>query len=224
MTDPGTSLLEARGLGRRFGSRTALADIDFAVAGGDAVALVGANGAGKSTLLSLLAGALRPTSGEVTRRTATRSLGWVPQRPALYSRLTALENLEHFARLEGLSHARDRALELIELVEVPAESVPAGTLSGGNQQRLNLAIALLAEPEALLLDEPTSSLDPRQRRRFWEIARRVPARGGALVFATQHFSEVDENASHVMVLTGGRCSFSGTLDEWHVSSAIEELS
>ena len=112
--------------------------------------------------------------------------------------------------------------ELAIKANSPEQSV--AELSGGNQQRLNLAIALVAEPEALLLDEPTSSLDPRQRRRFWEIARRVPERGGALVFATQHLSEVDANASHVMLLADGRCSFDGPLAEWHASAAIEALS
>jgi ABC-type multidrug transport system ATPase subunit len=217
-------LLETHALGRRFGARVALENIDLSVRSGDAVALVGANGAGKSTLLSLLAGALPPTTGEIKRHTSARRVGWVPQRPALYSRLTALENLEHFARLEGLERPRERALELLELVEVPLDGATAGTLSGGNQQRLNLAIALLAEPEALLLDEPTASLDPRQRRRFWEIARWLPEQGGALVFATQHLSEVDANASQVMLLVDGRCAFDGPLAEWHASDAVEAIS
>ena len=216
-------LLETRDIGRRFGTRVALVEITVEVNPGDSVALVGANGAGKSTLLALLAGALEPTNGEITRRTAARRIGWVPQRPALYSRLTALENLEHFGRLEGVPDARQRSRELLELVQVSFERVPAGTLSGGNQQRLNLAIALLGNPDVLLLDEPTSALDPPQRKRFWEIARALPARGGALAFATQHLSEVDENATHVMLLDGGRCTFAGTLEAWHASSAIEAL-
>ncbi|MGI9657755.1 MAG: ABC transporter ATP-binding protein [Gaiellaceae bacterium] len=218
-----SSLLAARSVGRRFGARVALVDIDFDAAAGDSVALVGANGAGKSTLLALLAGALEPTSGEIVRDAVARRVGWVPQRPALYSRLSARENLEHFARLEAVSSPKERAGELLELVEVTSDPIPAGTLSGGNQQRLNLAIALLGDPDALLLDEPTSSLDPRQRRRFWQIARTLPERGGALVYATQHLSEVDENASHVMLLEGGRCVFTGTLAAWHASEAIEAL-
>ena len=223
MTEHPSALIDARAIGRRFGSRVALDEIDIVVVPGHSVALVGANGAGKSTLLALLAGALEPTSGQITRRIAPRRVGWVPQRPALYSRLTALENLEHFARLERVSGPRERSQNLLELVQVPSDGVPAGTLSSGNQQRLNLAIALLADPDVLLLDEPTSSLDPRQRKRFWEIARALPKRGGALVFATQHLSEVDESASHVMLLDSGRSSFVGTLEEWHASSAIELL-
>jgi len=223
VSGPAASLLAARRVGRRFGARVALVAIDFTARSGDSVALVGANGAGKSTLLALLAGALKPTSGEIVRDTSARRVGWVPQRPALYSRLSALENLEHFARLEAVPTPKERARELLQLVEVTSDPVPAGTLSSGNQQRLNLAIALLSDPDALLLDEPTSSLDPRQRRRFWEIARRLPERGGALVYATQHLSEVDENASHVMLLEAGRCAFSGTLEAWHASEAIEAL-
>ena len=137
--------------------------------------------------------------------------------------MTALENLEHFARLERLPRPVERARELLDLVEITHDPVAAGSLSGGNQQRLNLAIALLASPDVLLLDEPTSSLDPRQRRRFWAIARTLPERGGALVFATQHLSEVDENATHVTLLDAGRAAFSGTLADWHASSAIEAV-
>lgn len=223
MSDLAAALLEARSVDRRFGARVGVTEIDFSVGPGESVALVGANGAGKSTLLALLAGALDPTGGEVLRTTATRRVGWVPQRPAVYGKLTALENLEHFARLEAVARPSERAAELLELVEITTDRVPASSLSGGNQQRLNLAIALLGDPDVLLLDEPTSSLDPRQRRRFWEIARTLPERGGALVFATQHLSEVDENASHVMLLEAGNSVFAGTLAEWHASTAIESV-
>ncbi len=216
-------LLEAQCVGRTFGARVALIDIDLRVRAGDSVALVGPNGAGKSTLLSLLAGALSPTSGRLVHRGPGREIGWVPQRPAIYSRLSALENLEHFARLERVASPAERARRLLEIVEVSADPIAAGTLSSGNQQRLNLAIALLADPEVLLLDEPTASLDPRQRRRFWQLAHALPERGGAIVFATQHLVEVDEHASDVLLLEAGRSAFSGTVADWQSSAAIEGL-
>jgi ABC-type multidrug transport system ATPase subunit len=200
-----------------------LIDIDLHVRAGDSVALVGSNGAGKSTLLSLLAGALSPTSGRLVHGGPGLDIGWVPQRPAIYSRLSALENLEHFARLERVAGPAERARELLDIVEVSADPIPAGTLSGGNQQRLNLAIALLADSEVLLLDEPTASLDPRQRRRFWQLAHALPERGGAIVFATQHLAEVDEHASDVLLLEAGRSAFSGTVADWQLSAAIEGL-
>ena len=215
--------LEARSVGRRFGARVAVADVDFTVDAGNAVALVGANGAGKSTLLAVLAGALNPTSGEIIRRASVSRIGWVPQSPALYGRLTAFENLEHFARLEGVSRPAQRANELLDLIEITQENIPSSELSGGNKQRLNLAVSLLSDPDVLLLDEPTASLDPRQRRRFWEIAQKLPERGGALVFATQSLTEVDENASHVFLLENGSRAFTGTLAEWHFSGTVERV-
>ncbi len=223
MTRPSAPLLEAHHVGRRFGDRTALEAVDVSLGSGDSVALVGSNGAGKSTLLAVLAGALAPTSGRIVHAAPDRQIGWVPQRPALYSRLTALENLEHFGRLERVRKPAARARELLDAVEIASDPVPAGVLSGGNQQRLNLAIAMLVDPDILLLDEPTSSLDPRQRRRFWQIAEVLPQRGGALAFATQHLSEVDAHASHVVLLEAGRRVFAGTLAAWNASSALESL-
>ena len=203
-------LLAARAVARRFGSRTALAPVDLEIRAGETLAFVGPNGAGKSTLLGLLAGALAPSEGRVVRREPPPRVGWVPQRPAQYGRLTARENLELFARLEGVRHPRARVADLLELVALDAPDRPAGELSTGNQQRLNIAIALLAEPDVLLLDEPTAALDPGQRRRLWELARGVAQSGGAVVFATQNLDEVERFADSVAVLAAGRLVFHGS--------------
>jgi len=193
-------LLRAAGIARRYGDVEALAPTDFALEPGETVALVGPNGAGKSTLLAMLAGALEPTQGIVE---ASVPVGWVPQRPALYSRLSARENLELFARLEGVSDARGAATRLLERFSLPPEERPSGELSVGNRQRLNVALSLLAEPRVLLLDEPTASLDPGQRRRVWEIVNALRDAGGAVCFATQNLEEV-EHAERVLVLEHGR--------------------
>jgi ABC-2 type transport system ATP-binding protein len=179
------------------------------------VAVIGPNGAGKSTLVGILAGAIRPTSGHV-RTTPGLRVGWVPQRTAFYGRLTPRENLELFARLEGLD-ARPEADRLLEAVAVPDERRPSADLSGGNQQRLNLAIALLGRPDALLLDEPTAALDPDRRRALWSVVGRVRDRGGAVVFVTQHLEELAEAADRVLVLLGGRVVFDGTHAEYERS-------
>src|SRR5207247_1073681 len=146
-------LLAARGAGRKFGQSTALEPVEVEVWDGDALALVGPNGAGKSTLLSLLAGAPEPSRGGIERRNGIR-VGWAPQRPAQYGRLSARENLELFARLEGEADPERAAARLLEAFGLPGEAAPSGNLSVGNRQRLNLAIALLGEPDVLLLDEP----------------------------------------------------------------------
>jgi ABC-2 type transport system ATP-binding protein len=208
-------LLCGQSVGRSYGRTVALAPTTLEVRSGDSLALIGPNGAGKSTLLSILAGALAATQGRVVVGSSGHHgpprVGWVPQRPAHYARLSARENLELFARLEQVEEPERAADRLLRLVELPADDRPAAELSAGNQQRLNLAIALLAQPDVLLLDEPTASLDPRQRRRFWEVASRVPEQGGAVVFATQNLEELERVANRVAVLLEGRLVFDGTV-------------
>jgi ABC-type multidrug transport system ATPase subunit len=185
---------------RRYGEVEALAPTDVELLAGETVALVGPNGAGKSTLLALLAGAIEPTEGIV--ETHAR-IGWVPQRPAHYARLSARENLELFARLEGVENAQATAEDLIARFSLPNDSRPSGDLSVGNRQRLNVALSLLGEPRVLLLDEPTAALDPGQRRRVWEVVNALRSDGGAVCFATQNLEEV-EHADRVLVLMDGR--------------------
>jgi ABC-2 type transport system ATP-binding protein len=201
-------LLRALRVARRYGDVEALAPTDVELAPGETVALVGPNGAGKSTLLSILAGAIEPSDGTV--ETSVR-VGWVPQRPAHYSRLSARENLELFARLERVREPRIAAAGMLDRFALPGTGQPSGELSVGNRQRLNVALALLADPRVLLLDEPTAALDPGQRRRVWEVADALRAEGGAVCFATQNLEEL-EHSDRVIVLQGGRV-VSLTIDE-----------
>ena len=206
-------LLAARAAARRFGSQLALGPTDFELADGESVALVGPNGAGKSTLLALLAGALEPSAGSVERRPDAR-VGWAPQRPAQYGRLSPRENLELFARLEAEERPERSVKRLLEEFELPSDGVLAGELSVGNRQRLNLAIALLGDPDALLLDEPTAALDPEQRQRLWERLETQREAGVALLFVTQHTEEIDRHAERVVALRDGAVAFAGTAAEY----------
>jgi ABC-2 type transport system ATP-binding protein len=134
--------------------------------------------------------------------------GWVPQQPALYSKLSVAENLRLFARLERLTDpdaAVGAMLAQIGLEDRADDEV--GRLSGGNQQRVNIGIGLLAEPAALLLDEPSASLDPRQRARLWEF---IEALGTTVVFSTHDVAEAERYAERVLVLADGELLFTGT--------------
>jgi ABC-2 type transport system ATP-binding protein len=202
-------LLRAVGVARRYGDVEALAPTDFELAAGEAVALVGPNGAGKSTLLAILAGAIEASEGVVD---ANASIGWVPQRPAHYARLSARENLELFAKLEGVRDAAAAATRLLDRFSLPREERPSGELSVGNRQRLNVALSLLGEPRVLLLDEPTASLDPGQRRRVWDVVNGLRSEGGGVCFATQNLEEL-EHADRALVLEDGRL----------VSTSVEEV-
>ncbi len=206
MTEP---LVRAIRVARRYGDVEALAPTDLELAPGETVALIGPNGAGKSTLLAILAGALEPSEGSVEVH-ARR--GWVPQRPAQYARLSPLENLELFARLERVREPERAGRQLLERFALPTARRPAGELSVGNRQRLNVAIALLGEPRVLLLDEPTASLDPIQRRLVWDVVDALRTEGGAVCFATQNVEEV-EHADRVLALQDGRI----------VGSTVEEV-
>ncbi|HVM56209.1 MAG TPA: ABC transporter ATP-binding protein [Gaiellaceae bacterium] len=199
-------LVRALGVARTYGEIEALAPTDLELSGGEAVALVGPNGAGKSTLLAIVAGALEPTRGTVESHVR---IGWVPQRPAHYARLSVRENLELFARLEGMSDPAGTATRLIERFALPPEARPSGELSVGNRQRLNVTLSLLGDPRVLLLDEPTASLDPGQRRRVWDVVDALRDDGGAVCFATQNIDEVGERADRVVVLQNGRVVFAG---------------
>ncbi len=199
----------------RFGRREALRDVSFAAAEGEVLAVIGPNGAGKTTLLSILAGLQRPTGGSVS--VAPGEVGWVPQQAAVYGKLSVAENLRLFARLERRDDVEAtvaRMLDLCGLADRAGEEL--GRLSGGNQQRVNIAVGLLADPPVLLLDEPSSSLDPRQRARLWELVTRLVAeRSTTVVFTTHDVGEAERYADRVLVLADGTVRFLGTPAELH---------
>ena len=222
MTADTVPVLAARGAGRRFGEHTALEPTTMEVREAEVVALLGPNGAGKSTLLALLAGGLEPSWGSIERRAGVR-IGWTPQRPAHYGRLSPRENLELFAELEGEAEPAAAATRLLGQFELPDAPRPSARLSVGNRQRLNLAISLLGNPDVLLLDEPTASLDPPQRRKLWQTAVQHTQRGGAVVFATQNHEELEGHADRVLVLLEGVLAFDGPLDEYERTELARTL-
>jgi ABC-2 type transport system ATP-binding protein len=225
----GEPLLLARDLVRRYRRTVALQGVDVRLEAGESVALLGPNGAGKTTLLRLLAGVAEPSSGTVRWRVprgVTRSrVGWVPQRPALYSRLTARENLRLFARLEGVADPEARIGALLARADLERfADRPAHELSTGTLQRLNIAVALAGDPAALLLDEPSATLSPDQRVRLWEWLTELRRRDGlALVFSTQSVDEAARHAGRTLVVVDGRVAFGGTVAEMAAAHAPEDV-
>ena len=202
-------LVACAGLVKRFGDRQVLGPIDLALRAGDRLALLGPNGAGKTTLLSLLAGFAEASAGSV-QRPELREIGMVPQRPALYRRLSARENLELFARLAQVPEPEAELAELTAAVALgDALDQPVERLSLGQVQRVNVAIGLLGRPRVMLLDEPTAALDPGHRLALWSMMERVSESGGAVAFATQNVEEARLAADQVLVLVDGRCAYAG---------------
>jgi ABC-2 type transport system ATP-binding protein len=208
MVGSATAAIEARGLVKRYGEREALKQIDFAAHPGERLAVIGPNGAGKTTLLSILAGIARADGGEV--HLPNGDVGWVPQQAALYRRLTVEENLLLFARLEGHGDPHASVEEMLDLTGLrQRRGEPVVRLSGGNQQRINIAIGLLARPVVLLLDEPSVGLDPRQRARLWEFILRLAGEGTTVIYATHNIQEADRYANQLIVLADGELLFDG---------------
>ena len=209
------AVIEARGLGVSFGERRALRDVSFTAGRGELLAVIGPNGAGKTTLLSILAGIRRPDSGSIS---VPGEVGWVPQQAALYRRITVDENLRLFARLERVDDVDasvDRMVAQTGLGDRTGDQV--GTLSGGNQQRVNIAIGLLTAPSVLLLDEPSTGLDPRQREVLWEFVLGLVGGGTTVIYSTHHLLEAERYSDRLLVLADGETVFDGTSDALHAA-------
>ncbi len=207
-----STALSVRALAKRYGGLQALDGVSFELDSGELLAVVGPNGAGKTTLLSIIAGSTEPSEGGF--ECAGGRVGWAPQHPAVYSRLSVRENLRLFARLEGVEDpgaATERMLEQTALA--PRADELLIHLSGGNRQRVNVALALIARPAVLALDEPTAALDPGQRERLWEFIEELVSGGAAVLFSTHNVGEVSRHARRVLVLDEGEARFDGSPGE-----------
>jgi ABC-2 type transport system ATP-binding protein len=218
-------IIEAHGVVKRFGRVDALAGLDLAVESGGVVALLGPNGAGKTTFVRMLATLLRPDAGTVAVgghdvvRHADRVravIGLAGQHAAVEAAMTGRENLEMVARLYGSTRrgARGRAADVIDelgLGEV-ADRL-ARTYSGGQRRRLDLGASLVGAPGLLLLDEPTTGLDPLSRSQLWDVIRRLAGHGTDVVLTTQYLDEADQLAGRVVIIDRGRVIADGSPSE-----------
>jgi ABC-type multidrug transport system ATPase subunit len=223
--------IEARALTRRFGEFTAVDRVDLDVEKGTIFGFLGPNGSGKSTCIRMLCGVLQPTAGRATvngfdvstqPEEIKRSIGYMSQRFSLYRDLSALENLRFFGGIYGLRGQRlkagiDAVSDLLGLG--PYMMQPSGTLSGGWQQRLALAAALIHEPPLIFLDEPTAGIDPVARRSLWDLLFDLAGRGKTL-FVTTHYMDEAERCSHIAYIYMSKLVIHGTPAELKVLPVV----
>lgn len=220
-----TNMIRARGLVKRYGDVTALAGLDLDVPKGTVLGLLGPNGAGKTTCVRILTTLLVADEGtaevagidvRADPNGVRARLGLSGQYAAVDEHLTGFENLRMVGRLYGFPRQRAaaRARELLERFDLAdAADRPAKTYSGGMRRRLDLAGALVAEPDVLVLDEPTTGLDPRSRLDMWDVIRELVSGGSTLLLTTQYLEEADLLADDIVVIDHGRAIAHGTADE-----------
>jgi len=214
-------LLKVENISKRFGKRYAVRDVSFEVSRGEVFSLLGPNGAGKTTLLSIIAGITVPEEGEVeldglklSNPKARSMIGYSPQEPVVYEDLTGSENLMFYAGLHGLtgSEARRKCRELLEFIGLSdyADKL-VKTYSGGMKKKLSFAAALIGDPQLLILDEPTTGMDPRVRRDVWKIIAERKDR--AVILATHYMAEADALSDRVAIMHEGRVVAEGSPEE-----------
>lgn len=210
--------LEVRSVTKKYGEVVAISKVSFSVERGEVFGLLGPNGAGKTTLMNMISGILDPDEGEVLiegRRPseARQLLGLCPQEPALYEDLTGLENLKFYAELYG-AWDKGKALRLLEelgLSDYAKRRVK--TYSGGMKKRLNLAVALIHDPSILVLDEPTTGMDPAVRREVWNYVKKLKSAGKTVLLATNYMEEADELCDRVAIIDAGKVVALGPPEE-----------
>ena len=209
-------LLSVNQVSKSYGARKAVDGVSFQVRQGQTVGLIGPNGAGKSTTVGMICGLLRSDSGSIVMdgqaiaqgsSEAKRKIGFVPQDLALYDDLSSLENLKLFGALYGLKGALlkqrcEQALALVNLAD-RAHDKPA-TYSGGMKRRLNIAAALLHDPQLLILDEPTVGVDPQSRNAIFDTLEALQAQGRSLIYTSHYMEEVERLADHIVIIDHGK--------------------
>lgn len=198
---------------KRFGTTVAVSDVSLDIHRGEMFGLIGPDGAGKTTTIRLICGLFRVDAGRIAvlgldpvkqHRAVTRSAGYFSQRFSLYGDLSIDENIAFFAEIHGLTDFEDRRNRLLDMTQLtPFRDRLADRLSGGMKQKLALACTLVHEPQIILLDEPTTGVDPVSRREFWKLLSEFLAQGITIVMATPYLDEA-ERCSRVALLSGGR--------------------
>lgn len=228
-------MIQIQSLTKNYGQFTAADDISFTVNAGEIFGLLGPNGAGKSTTINCISGLLSPTMGEVFINQhsiisegiqAKKSLGLVPQDLALYEDLSALENLNFWGKAYGLSGSQLNARISVVLQQVGLESRAkelVNTYSGGMKRRLNFACAILHEPKALLLDEPTVGVDPQSREHLLNAVEALKVQGTAVLYTTHYMEEAERLCDRIAIIDHGKIIAAGTVSDLRQQMGEKDL-
>ncbi|MFP4469232.1 MAG: ABC transporter ATP-binding protein [Bacteroidales bacterium] len=218
-------IIEVKNLKKSYGKITALKGIDVYVDRGEFFGLLGPNGAGKTTTINILSTILKPDEGEVYinghsmydhPKQCKKFIGIVPQELALYEELSAMENLIFWGRLYGISQseAETEAKKLLGLFELDSRSRSLiKSFSGGMKRRINMAAAMMHQPEILLMDEPTVGVDPQSRHKIYDVLAEIAYQGVTIIYTTHYMDEVEKICNRIGIIDHGQIIASGTLDE-----------
>jgi ABC-2 type transport system ATP-binding protein len=228
-------MLEVKGVTKSYGKLIAVTGVSFRADRGETIGLLGPNGAGKTTTVSIIAGLLSPDSGEVLIENkqvksdtdpVKLKIGLVPQDMALYDQLSARDNLTFFAALYSISGAKakqaiNEALDLVALSDRAGDKVI--TFSGGMKRRLNLAAALLHDPQILLLDEPTVGVDPQSRNAIFDNLEVLKKRGKTLIYTTHYMEEAERLCDRIVIIDHGKVVANDTLQRLHTLLPVTNI-
>lgn len=217
--------VQVNNLVKTFGKHEAVKGVSFTIGKGEIFGLLGPNGAGKSTTINMMCGYLAPSSGDaiindlsITNepRKVKRMIGVVPQEIALYKDLTSTENLEFFGEMYGLS-ARERKIrseDILHFVDLyDRRNEPVENFSGGMQRRINMAIAMMHQPQFLMMDEPTVGVDPQSRENIFDTIEKLRDQGTTILYTTHYMEEAERMCNHIAIMDEGRIIAMGTLEQ-----------
>lgn len=217
--------VQVSNLVKTFGKHEAVKGVSFTIGKGEIFGLLGPNGAGKSTTINMMCGYLAPTSGDTTINGVSitkeplkvkREIGVVPQEIALYKDLNSLENLDFFGQIYGMSarERRARSEEVLHFVGLyDRRKEPIKNFSGGMQRRINMAVAMIHQPDFLMMDEPTVGVDPQSRENIFDTIEKLRDQGVTILYTTHYMEEAERLCNHIAIMDEGRIIAMGTLEQ-----------